>query len=693
VKGSDARALEAGATDHNGLRRFFERERRRSARRVGLPLALLSSGSLRYFVRRGLATFARAPVRTALYAAEVIVFADFLELGLFGVFLAIRSAVAAFGAFHWGALEPLRRAVRAAIARGDAPAAEHVTARYLRFAIDLAILELAVLVGWLEFGPRPFGAFSIFDAFVIGCGVRAMTETVTRTYHAGAFALRRVRRPFATLFAVDLADAGVPLLLWPWLGPWGFALGQLAGAAVEAGLTLHYTRRTYRDLPVSAPTLRRVLSDKRAEGTLGLLRGSIAPGAGNLVSQVDALLIAALAFGNSPQGLALAAGFHVLRPVLAVSGGWARVFYFDLAQLAGSVQQFFRRRFERMLFRAAPWFALAATLSAVGVVAAFAWSAPLPDWLGLAPLAWFVPFLLARSFYAVAQVRAFVNGAYAALGAGAVVVVIALLLIVQTGAGGGAALAVAALALCVASLAFRIRSGAGARPRELDETARLVEPFTFLARVRAHEDPLEILLLTLNRRAGARAARVARAISEVRSVDFAARWGRRQILLASSGKKALAPRIVEAAGGSLQAVEEMPRRARGVEALRELIASGLLDDEVDERVQTKAQLVAHFRAGFPGGTILDERSGKLPRRVATPLELARTLGEVAALAGGIRPARRRGVRSAVYAPGGEAELVFLAGRDVEAGAFAAFERAVFRASIAASLRDPSAARQ
>jgi hypothetical protein len=689
VTGSGASALEAGATEHNGLRRFFERERRRAARRVGLPLALLSNGALRYFSRRGLATFARVPVRTALYAAEVVVFADFLELGLFGVFLAIRSAVAAFGGFHWGALEPLRQAVRSAIARGDAPAAEHVTARYLRFAVDLAILELAVLIGWLEFGPRPFDAFSIFDAFVIGCGLRAMTETVTRTYHAGAFALRRVRRPFATLFAVDLADAGVPLLLWPWLGPWGFALGQLAGAAVEAWLTLHYTRKTYRDLPVSAPTLRRVLGDKRAEGTLGLVRGSIAPGVGNLVSQVDALLIAALAFGNSPEGLALAAGFHVLRPVLAVSGGWARVFYFDLAQLGGSVQHLFRKRFERTLFRAAPWFALAATLSAVGVVAAFAWSAPLPDWLGLAPLVWFVPFLLARSFYAVAQVRAFVNGAYAALGAGAGVVVIALLLIVQTGAGGGASLAVAALALVAASLAFRSGSGAGARARARDDGEKLVEPFAFFERLSAHQDPIEVLVLTLNRRAGARAAAIARALSTLRSVEFVARWGRRQLLLASSRTKRLVPQIVGASAGSLCTVERLPRHARGRDALRELTRGGWLGRDESADPPALDELVTQFRARFPQGTVLDERSGALPRRSASPLELARTLGEVAALAGGIRPSRRRGVRCAVYAPQGEAELVFLAGRDTDPGAFAEFEHAVFQRSVADSpAREP-----
>jgi hypothetical protein len=125
--------------------------------------------------------------------------------------------------------------------------------------------------------------------------------------------------------------------------------------------------------------------------------------------------------------------------------------------------------------------------------------------------------------------------------------------------------------------------------------------------------------------------------------------------------------------------------ATGAAAVARLLASGQLgwSDELDP-APPRDELVARFRAEFPGGTILDERGGAVPRGAASPLELARTLGEVAALAAGVRPARRRGLRAAVYAPGGEAALVFLAARDADPARFAEFEQRAFRASAAGS---------
>ncbi|HTQ06685.1 MAG TPA: hypothetical protein VMI54_22670, partial [Polyangiaceae bacterium] len=411
----DRAALEAEATRENALDAFFAREKRKAARRVGLPLALLATHGFRYLFRRGVVLFARLPIRTAFHVAEVVVFADFLDLGFLGPLLAVRSVFVAFGAFHWGALEPLRRAVRKEIARGEVHAAEWETARYLRVAVDLCVLQLFGLVVWLEFAPRLFHAFSIIDAYAIGCGVRSMAETVTRTFHAGAFAVRRVRRPFAALLAVDVVDAGVVLALWPLLGPWGFAIAQLCGAAVETALTLRYVRRTYAGLPVSAPTVARVLAD-RARAPWSVLRGMLVPGLGNLISQVDALLVAVLALGPSDDALGLAAALHVLRPVLSLGTSWARLFYFDLAALGGGVRRLFRVRFERTLVFAAPAFALASLAVAALIAPVLARAAPMGALLG------FVPFLVVRSLFAATQIQAFARGAYGALVAGAAVV-------------------------------------------------------------------------------------------------------------------------------------------------------------------------------------------------------------------------------------------------------------------------------
>jgi hypothetical protein len=123
------------AADANGLSALFERERRRATGTATLAVALLTSGAWRYLLRRALPPFARVPVRTALHVAEVIVLADFVELGLLGWLLAIRSTTVLVGAFHWGALEPFRRSIDSRY--GDGPSEDQrVSAAVGRQAAD-----------------------------------------------------------------------------------------------------------------------------------------------------------------------------------------------------------------------------------------------------------------------------------------------------------------------------------------------------------------------------------------------------------------------------------------------------------------------------------------------------------------------------------------------------------------------------
>lgn len=676
---TDAATLAAEATRENGLARFFAREKQRAARRVGLPLALLTRHGLRYFFRRGLVLFLRLPIRTAFHLAEVVVFADFLELGFLGPLLAIRSFFVAFGAFHWGALEPLRGAVRREVARGDAPAAERETAQYLRIAVDLCILQLFALVLWLELGPRLFPSFSIIDAYAIGCGLRSMAETVTRTFHAGAFAVRRVRRPLPALLGVDVVDAGTALALWPLLGPWGFAVAQLCGGALEAALTFHYVRRTYAGLPVTAPTLARVLSE-RARAPWSLVRGMLVPGLGNLISQVDALLVTVLAVSSSGDALGLAAALHVLRPVLSLGTSWARLFYFDLAALGGGVRRLFRVRFERSLLLAAPVFALASVAVAALLEPLLERSAP------MAALLSFVPFLVVRSLFAATQIQAFARGAYPALLGGAAVVLALVVTLSRLHASSALLLGVASVALALAAAIFR-----AGRSRTSADDEVLLEPLAFLGRLARTSSTVSVYALGLNPNAGASAARLAPLLAALPGVAFVARLSRHTLLVASPERRSLAPGLVRASAGSLARVEPFLALCDGRAALAALLAAGCLG----ELEHAGARLPANdaepeLRAAFGalgGGAVLTEKSGSLPRAWATPRELAHTLGELASLAGGVRPARRRGLRAAVYAPGGDASLVFVAAPAVDAASFTEFEHRVRWASVTALLRE------
>jgi len=670
----DAAALEARATRDNALSRLFERARRQGARRAALPIALLSTNGMRYLLQRTWVLFARVPVRTALHVAEVIVLSAVVELDLLGRLLAIRSVVAAVGAFHWGALEPLRQSVRRALGRGDGAAAAAETARYLRLSIDFCILQLVLLVAWLELGPRPYRTFSIFDAYAIGCGVRLMLDTVTRTYHAGVFAVRRVRRPFAALFAVDFADAGGPLFLFPWLGFWGFAVAQLAGGVVEAAVTFVYARRAYVELALAPPTRARVLSE-RSQSSWSLVRGTLLPGFANLLSQVDALLITALALGASHGAYGLAAGLHALRPVLGLGSGWARVFYFDLARLEGPVRRLFRLRFERLLVRAAPLFALAAIAVTMALGLLLQGTADVTLLLAV------TPFVVVRSFFAVTQVQAFVRGAYSVLALGALLVVAAVVALGRVHASGTVLLLLATGALAGAALVFR-----WGRPRafapEADDPQGPLRPLQFLARVAAAPQALRVLVLGLRDPAGARPLGVAAALLDVPGVDCVARFSRHALLVATSEGGALLPALVAASGGALASVTTPEtRRALAAELERVSGRSGNVAELADA-----AALRQSFTREFPRGTILDAERGAVPKAHASPRELLWTLRELGGVAAGSQPARRRGLHTAVYAPGGEAQVVFIAPPDADPERFAAFERGAFWSSVHATLR-------
>jgi hypothetical protein len=671
-------APEGDATAENGLASLFERERRRVARQATLASALLGDGGARYLFRRAVGPLARLPLRTALHAAEVVVLADFVELGVLGWLLAIRSATVLFGSFHWGALEPFRRAMRRHAALGKKGDAEAELARYLRLSFDLCLVLLVALVAFTELGPRPFPTFSIFDAYAIGCAVRAMGEAVTRTYHAGAFALRRIRRPLGSFLVLDLVDAGTPLALWPWLGPWGFAVGQLAGTIVETALTTHYARRTYAELGLVPPSFRRIVGEK-TRVPLSLARGMLAPGAGNLAGQIDAVLVAALVGAAAPELFGLAALVHVLRPVLSLSSSWARSFYFDLSRLDGPVRVLFRARLERLLLRATPSLALLSAAFALGIGVLLTRAAPVPA------LAWVLPFLVARAFYSVAQLRAFVRGAYARLMLGGAAVAVAALLLPRLHESPGVVLLTASVALATAAWVSFASKGEGPQFEE-DDALPLLRPLPFLARVARLPREHELTLVGLNELEGVHAPAVARALAGLPDVAAAARLDRRLVALAADPGRVPTRAIVEASGGTARSVERWSLGDDG----REVLAAVSSHDERPPgapRAQPSAERVLRddFARRFPGGTVLDARSGRVPGATASPRTLTFTLAELGALASGVRPSRRRGLRACVYAPRAQATLVFVAPPDADAAQFAAFGRDVSRASVDATL--------
>jgi hypothetical protein len=676
---------EAARLGSHELRAFFRRQKRRAERHVGLAEALLSERGVLHLLQRGSLLFARTPLRVALHLAELVVFASWFEFDLVGWLLVMRSASVWFGALHWGMLEPTRALVRERWARRDRSGAVQEILASIRLACLLCAAPCALLASWLWLGPSPFDGFSILDAYAIGCSMRACCEALARAYHAGAFALRRVHRPLASLLLVDLADAGVALLLWPWLGPWGFALAQLVGGACDALLSVRFSRSTYVELKLAGVTLRSALR-RRGSRLLPRLTPALLPGLGNLMSQVDALLIMLLATIGGEASLSLAGALHVLRPALSLSAAWARFFYFDLAQLGKPALVLFRRRLERLLFRAAPLFAALGFALAAGVAALAGWLATPGEWLAGLPL------LLVRAYYSVLQVRAFTRENYVALLLGALIVATLLAPLPELAHSGLALLAGISLALLAAAAVFLL---APERMLPPEAAGAPLYAFEWLACVSRHPGALLVFELRLQP-GGPRARALAGILARAPSVAAVAILSPKRLLLAQNGLDSCARLIVEASAGSIATCKLLAGGESGRHACVSLLAGdtwGALQPSAEDRLsahqidarQLEGVLRREFASRFPAGVVLDSSSGSLSRASASALECARTLREIALLAAGSRVTRRRGLDCAVFAPGGVARVVFFPERGAAHAQFDEFERRVRRASLEASV--------
>jgi hypothetical protein len=215
---------------------------------------------------------------------------------------------------------------------------------------------------------------------------------------------------------------------------------------------------------------------------------------------------------------------------------------------------------------------------------------------------------------------------------------------------------------------------------DADDALPLVRPFPFLARVAGLSGPGELALVTLND-GGVHVAGVARALAALPGVEHAARLGGSVIALAGKPGALGNRTLVEASGGSLLRVQRWELGAESRAELARLLDAG------DGPGLDEPALRAEFTRSFPGGAVLDARSGALPRAAATPRKLGFTLAELGALASGVRPSRRRGLRAGVYAPHAEARLVFLPPPGVDGAAFAQFQRLAASAGVRATLAD------
>jgi hypothetical protein len=668
---------------------LLRRAAQNAKRRVSLDEALLSDRALAYVWYRNRFLLLRIPLGVVLHVAEVVAFSDAFELGIIGPMLAIRSLPAVAGALWWGALEELRASVRACAARGDWGRAERFVRSYLGLSVDVAIVSVALAVAFIQWGPSEFEGFDIFDAYALACALRFGLDALTRTYHAGIFAIRRVYRPLWSLVLPDVAELAIALSLWGLLGPWGFSLSLLLGGALGAALQTHYVARAYREYGAFQPRLRRLgqaRKDLERKDLWALGRHALA----NLATHVDALLILFLSgMAKSGEGVAFVVLLHTLRPLLSAVSSYARVFYFDFKRLSLGTLAFFEQRFARVVHRFA-W-RLSALVSALAVALdLFVFRGQLRLELGL-----LVAYTFARSLLSVEQLRAFTLERYAPLARGALGA-LALLFLVRALLPHEIPLVAAQIALLFLLSLWLRRLNARARAlRAL--SGEVVGTLRFLALLAREPGAVRLGSAALDPRLDVPAHGFITGLSATLDGLVLSRVGRRGVVWYQREPLLEAAEVRErslrASAGSLRHLTVSERFENGSRALMpalELISSipgASASSQSPATVSTLPDLRSRFAREFPDGHALDLDHPASARLLRDRTQVRAILQAIQATCLG-KPGsgRDRGLpRSAAYCPEGEPEVVFLAPAASESALFQAFAGEVRSASLSVTL--------
>jgi hypothetical protein len=506
------------------------------------------------------------------------------------------------------------------------------------------------------------------------------------------FALRRIYRPLWSLLIGDILDVAGILLLWPFLGPWSFALVLALVGVLRVGLIFYFVNRAYAvsKIPARPPRLklRQAFDTLKIGDIVGLFKHGLA----NAATQIDSLIILTLAVGTKSEGyLVLAILFYVIRPFIGAGYGWARMFYFDFIKLSARYGQFFQVRFERFLRQVALVFAgVMATTAAIwtGVF----WIGGGLDWsLGL-----LVPFFFARSVFGLYQVQAFSYGRYAYLlktSGTLALAIVALGLVPQS-----RLVVIVTLTVLMILVVVIGRSPKKAAASQASNKNRAVSLPGWLGLLARQVKPVRISVAYVNTVLGPSHRVINEMVQKVGDHIAITRFGQNLILWFENKSQMatndlLSPeKIAIITAGCLRSLAQGPVDRNGITALDNALASKLLGNDIT-RILSNPQangfnaekLKREFGARFPNGKILDSKAGYLSKNDIGehPFVVRQILGEIGRVSKGISPRRYKteSLDVTAYCPGGEPKLVFVVDQEEDLEKRVAWRRLVQSATF------------
>jgi hypothetical protein len=660
------------------LNRWLRLQAARERRAVTLDDALLGDRFWPYAAYRLRYFFARYLAVSAAHAVRVFVLYRVFSDWEFVVIVAAQVVVGLAGSFWWGALEAMRGRVRMLYRDSRPHRIPAEIGRWLSLSVWLTALPIACGLAWVAARVPVTGELRAVDAYVFAIVLGLAIELPARCYHSGAYAVRRIYRPLASLLAVQLVSLGALGALLPWLGPWSFPVAAMLATLTSAALTFHFTARVYRFFGF-APATRLDLRGARLPAREDVREFGAAGGAYALLA-LDSLLVLAL-FGASPgtsKHTVLFVLFFLVGPTVRAGFEWAQLLYFDLKRLEVRVFANLKRRFERYAVRLGLLLGIVFWVLACAIGTAF-YGGSLGILYGVS-----APFFVARSLLGLAQIEAFAEREYSRVLASGGVVLSGIVALRLTLPGDTEIVLGLAAATLFALGVMRVRRGDPGSTGRRD----LLWLSEWLARTREFREPVRIRVANLHRPSET-AGRVA-----LRELEDGTRWLHRRLaediarqLAGSGGAAVIAPGriawyepvhgaslsaewLAARCGGFLIDLRETAVHENGTAALQAACSERLLGARIDQawrkpgrRVRT-GEVERAFTRMFPNGVVYspDRPAPRLFGQLGSA-ERRLVMFDASVYARDFQPARSRSrFDVTAFCPGGELRLIFLIDR-------------------------------
>jgi len=669
----------------------------RDAARPRFDDALITDRGAGYAVYRLKFLSVRMLLRAALHLAEIVLFSSVFSMGFLAPVIIVRSLMALVVSLWWGGLEEMREEVRGAAEKKQWGTVRRVIDAWMSFGLlsgtGMAVLGTLIVLANVH---EVYG-LSVYNAYLIACFLRLGLDVIARTWHSGAFAIRRIYRPMWSLLLTDFFDVALVVALWTTLFVWGFSVSLLFVGILRFALLVFFVRRTYAESPIPPMRFFRMLPALVRLPARSVGRFFI-HAAANLSSQIDTLLIMALVALSSSRedGFVLALTLYLLRPFMAAGYSWGRLFYFDFVLLKKRYGDFLRQRFLRFMKKTA--LAYGAVTALLGI----AWTGwVLPLFMAAPPgnsihrqmvtvAVLLLPFILVRSLFGLHQMQAFSFGRYGyllRLTAASLLCIGPCVLLVEH--------PIALLLLLTVVIALLVVAFPAPGPQKPEIVRQHLSIPAWFAALRAVEGQVVAGVLRIDRRL-VPVARVMGFLAKRFPGLRLARLDRNGLLF--FGDASISSReLITASGGVLTHLNIV---VPGVDAASAIPAMGDVWRSHFSCASAYCDgdsLIAAFSARFPDGDWLNVNRGKVKRRGregVSPATVRRVLRTVsrADFSSLMRRFPAGNFDLSVFAPGGIPAVVFMIPSTVPVSERAAWAQVVHQAGVEASLIQPTTRR-